>query len=508
MTTQSGPRIYRGLSRRERNGWVLGLTAPQAVAVLVLVFPMVWALSAGRLVQAGVAFVVCGALIALVVVPVRGRPAGRWVAHWLLYQFGLGAGWSRWQSAAAAGTPVEPEEPDLPGVLTRVRFSDGPPFKDHGRVCLAHDTADGRWAATARLEHGGVGLASDELRELLATRLGNMLRSTGQRGIIDRLSIYVRSVPDDGTEYEAYRVHNQVADAPGLAAEATDELTRTVGSVSVRHEVFLTASGREDVLRRPAQNAGGGTAGRAYVLYRALDGLDDPLKSLGAEHVRWLDASGMAEAIRTGFNPMASGVLNAGRLRTDGDGAGGTRLPMAAAGPTQAPAPQVRSYSHDGFTSVAYTALMPASGTTFGSLAPVLAIKSAGERRTLAIHYELASDAAARKDVRNQRFASGLVRELKSSRGFSRTAADDRQSGTATTQERAIDAGHGLTRVAVAASITVPADQSIEDHAARMENDLAGRFRLLRLELAQDSGFVTACIPVGIGLPRAKGGLL
>ena len=47
----------------------------------------------------------------------------------------------------------------------------------------------------------------------------------------------------------------------------------------------------------------------------------------------------------------------------------------------------------------------------------------------------------------------------------------------------------------------------MEDHAAWLENDAAGRVRLLRLELAQDSAFVAAALPVGIGLPRLRGAL-
>jgi hypothetical protein len=47
----------------------------------------------------------------------------------------------------------------------------------------------------------------------------------------------------------------------------------------------------------------------------------------------------------------------------------------------------------------------------------------------------------------------------------------------------------------------------VEDHAAWLENDAAGRVRLLRLELAQDSAFVSAALPVGIGLPRMRGAL-
>ena len=64
-----------------------------------------------------------------------------------------------------------------------------------------------------------------------------------------------------------------------------------------------------------------------------------------------------------------------------------------------------------------------------------------------------------------------------------------------------------MVRYTIAASVTVPADWNLEDHAAKLENDASGRFRLLRLELAQDSAFVAAALPVGIGLPRLRGAL-
>lgn len=283
-------RIYRGIARKERTGWIAGLSAAQACTVAALAVPVVWALSAGAWRNALVLAGVCGVLALLVIVPVRGRPAARWLAHWVLYQVGVLTGWSRWQSRAAAGMPVNPTEPDLPGVLTRMTFPDGPPYREGGRVCLVHDTAEGRWGATARLTHGGVGLISSETRELLARRLGTMLRSSGAHGIVDRLSIYVRSVPDDGTEYAVWRQRHQAADAPQLAIEATDELSRTVGAVSVRHEVFVTVSGTESALHKPASHAGGGIAGRAAVLYRALDGLEEPLKSLGVHSIQWADS--------------------------------------------------------------------------------------------------------------------------------------------------------------------------------------------------------------------------
>ncbi|WP_231104722.1 SCO6880 family protein [Haloechinothrix halophila] len=498
------PRIYRGLNRREHSGWIMGLTPVQVLVCIALSVPVLWTVSAGQFADAAILLLICGTIAALVMVPVRGRPALRWLWHLVLYQVGIVTGWSRWQSKAAAGASVDPDEPDLPGVLQRISFPDGPQFKDAGRVCLIHDTAEGRWGATARLTHSGVGMLSTEQCERLASRLGNLLLSLGHREVIDRMCLLVRTVPDDGTEYEVWRGDHEVPDAPGLSRQASNELDRTIGNVSVRHELFVTVSGPEAKLRKPAAAAGGGVAGRAHALYRVLDGLEDPLKALGVQTVEWLDGAGMAEALRTGFNPAARAVLATAHER----GVPGRGLEKAAAGPTEAPPPPPRSYTHDGFTSVAYTVLMPEAGTVFGSLGPLLAVRTAGERRTLAIHYEVLDSRRAHRAVQGNRFRSNVMTDWKRSKGFNTTAMDEREASGARAQERAVAAGHSVVRFAVAASVTVPRTWNIEDHAAHLENDASGRFRLLRLDLAQDSTFVVAVLPVGVGLPRQRGGLL
>lgn len=488
-------RVYRGLARRERAGWIMGLTPAQALTCVALAVPVLWSLSAGRFVDALVFVVGCGLVAGVVVVPVRGRPAFRWLWHFVRFQIGVMTLWSQWQSRAAMGLSAEQGEPDLPGALQRLSFPDGPPMRDQGRVCLIHDTVEARWGATARLTHSGVGMLSDEQCERLAARLGNLLLAVGQRGVVDRLSLLVRTVPDDGSEYEVWRTVHQVNDAPRLAVAATDELDASIGSVSVRHEVFVTVSGREDALRRPAAAAGGGIAGRAYVLYRVLDGLEDPLKALGARAVQWLSGANLAQAIRTGFNPAAAAAFTRDAHP----------FPLSAAGPTRAPAPAARSYTHDAFTTVSFAVLMPETGTTFGSFGPLLAVRTAGERRTLAVHYEVLDSRRAERSVRGHRFRSNVVTDWKRTKGFSATAADERTGSGAKAQERAVAAGHSLVRFTVAGSVTVPEHWNVEDHAARLESDAAGRFRLLRLELAQDSGFVVACLPVGLGLPRSRG---
>ncbi|WP_373324265.1 SCO6880 family protein, partial [Pseudonocardia alni] len=312
-----------------------------------------------------------------------------------------------------------------------------------------------------------------------------------------------RTVPDDGTEYSVWRDRHQRGDAPALARQVTAEIDRDVASVSVRTELFVTVSGTEEALRRPAKAAGGGITGRAYALYRLLEGVADGLRGLGVTSVTWLTSTGVAEAIKTGFNPAAAASLSFRHL-TSPDPDGTVGLPISQAGPALAPTPAARAYHHDGFSSVSYAVQPPESGTIFGSLGPLLAVRTAGERRTLAVHYEILSAAEGSRVVKSDRFRNNVLVDAKAARGFNTTEIDSRRQRGAREQEAAVAAGHAVVRYTVASSITVPADWNVEDHAARLENDASGRFRLLRLELAQDSAFVAAALPVGIGLPRQK----
>jgi hypothetical protein len=211
----------------------------------------------------------------------------------------------------------------------------------------------------------------------------------------------------------------------------------------------------------------------------------------------------MAAALRTGYNPATAAALAVERLC----GGGGPGLPLAAAGPTLAPTPAARAFHHDGFSTVSWAVLMPENGVGFGALGPLLAVRTAGERRTLAIHYEILSARASARAVQRQRYRANIIRDVKASRGFSTTAADQRTSSSSRDQEHAVAAGAAMVRFTVATSVTVPSSWPVEDHAARLENDATGRLRVLRLELAQDSAFVAAVLPVGIGLPQHRGGL-
>ena len=100
-TAPSGPRTYRGLNNREQTGWVLGVTPAQAFLGVLLATPVLLSAAGGDVPRALRWLLLDLPLAVLVVVPVRGRPALRWLLDLLLFQVGVLSGWSVFQSRAA-----------------------------------------------------------------------------------------------------------------------------------------------------------------------------------------------------------------------------------------------------------------------------------------------------------------------------------------------------------------------------------------------------------------------
>jgi len=485
--------------RKERLGWVFGLNLVQLAVVMAAVAPVLALMTMQRYRAAAIWLPVAGLIICLATVPIRNRVAVTWLGHWCKQATGAALQWSEFQSKAAAGQVVVAEEPDLPGPLTRFRFPDGPQLGEHGRVCLTHDTVEDRWGATARLSFRGVGLASAAECASLAEGLGNLAVSLNASRRINRMSLYVRTVPDDGTTYAAYRRANEVADVPEKVRIGAAQLARMTGSAAVCTEAFLHVSAKESTLRGRAKDAGGGVAGRGYALYPGLSGLTEPLAAMGVDAPAWLTGEGMAAALRTGFCPAAAAGVTQRAL----DGHGG--LPLAVAGPTRASGASGRVYYHDGYATVSFTLMMRESSLPFGALGPLLTVHRAGERRCVAVHYEVLETKAAQRIASRERGHTTVLRSFKASKGFGVKASDTRAQASAERQENAVAAGHALVRAAVVVSVTVPAEWNIAERADALENDIVGLFNPVRLDLVQDSAFVAACLPVGLGLHKLRG---
>jgi len=507
MTVQSAAAVRYGAWSRDRQGWFLGLGGGQLITVSVGGAPLLAAMGAQAWLVAVAWLPVWAVVVVLTVVPVRGRPAFRWALDSLHRAFGVVAGWSDWQSQAATGRAPDLAEADLPGVLSGIRTHDGPPTGMLlERPAVVQDNRERTWAVVARVTHAGIGLAETPERAGMGAGLALLLEGAAISELVSVLALQVRTVPDDGAERAAWQRRHLRADAPWLALAVNEQLGELMVQAGVRHETFVTVVVPEARIGRHAKEAGGGVDGRARVLYGVMGEVEAALRgAFGASAVQWLDTPALAAAVRTGFAPGdRAGLVAAGLAAADDPGVAAV-LPMGAAGPSSAPAAEVRHYAHDAWNTATATVLLPDKGAVMGALAPVLTPTSPGERRCLTVFYEPISHAAAERMIGNDAMSSGLATELRRKGGFVQRASHRRDADRVAGQDLRLADGNALVRVAIAAAVTVPNTWSIADYGRRLESNITGAgFKPLRLDLAQDSGMAAACIPLGIGLPRRR----
>ena len=479
---------------------ILGLAAVPALAFLQA---QAWLWFLGALLLWAV-MLVCMA------VPIKERPLWLWLGHSVMHLVGKATKADEWQAGAtgAALTKEEADTLDLPGALQHFEVFDGPVHaaSDMRRLCVMKDPA-GAWVMVAKVTHPGLSLTDPDAGDRYADALGDMLAAVSRgMSLPHRVSIYVRTVPDDGAERAAWRREHLPSDVPERAARDADAIEQSVLSQSISHEVYVAIRFQEDDIAAEARSSGRGLAGRMTVMYRALPEMTSLLTGMGCDSVVWLGKGDVAAVIRTGFNPAAVSALQVARTAKAQGHDAFTDVHPAAAGPSAAPSPHARYYSHDGFHSAAYSLILPELGTRVGSLGPLLTPGAMGERRALALHYEPYDDKSATRAAESQSTNAFLQSELKEKRGF-RVGARSRKlrRQTANTEE-ILAAGHTLTRVTGVAVVTVPTSMSIETHMALMEASARRRkFELMRLDLAQPLGFISGVLPVGVGMPKRKG---
>lgn len=505
MTGEQGPIRYGGWSR-DRHGWIFGLGAAAWVMILLAGLPLLLAAGTHRWPLAAAWLPIWAVLIVLVTVPVRGRPAARWATDCLLRGIGAVTGWSAWQAHAATGQVDDLAEADLPGVLSGIRVHDGPPFGPHLiRPAIIADQRAQQWSAIARITHPGIGLADEQTRARLGAGLAELLEATTSSELVSLVALQVRTIPDDGAERNAWQRTHLRTDAPPIALAVTAELSTALTQAGVRHEALLTICVPERRIARHAREAGGGVDGRARVLYSVMAQIEAQLLGpVGCTGVSWLDSPALAAAIRTGFAPGERARLTATTLATGTSARGG--LPMAAAGPSVAPAPEQRHYHHDAWQTVSCTVLLPDKGAIMGALAPVITPTVAGERRCLTLFLEPIAHHRADRMVGTEAMSADLAAEVRRKSGFAIRATQRRDAARVQGQDVRLADGRALVRAAMAAAVTVPDSWPIADYGRRLEAAITtSGFTPLRLDLAQDTGFAAACIPLGVGLPRRRG---
>jgi hypothetical protein len=493
---------------KDRAGWFFGLTGLQLAVLLAAGVP-VWLTVNASAWGWLLLWVPVWLLVALlVVVPVRGWSAAQWVGVLILHALGRSRGWTRWQSKVTTGAADDLGESDLPGVLAGVQIHDGPPYAHTmTRVAVIQDHARRTWAATARIEHPGLGLTEPEARDRMGAGLAELCEAATRTELVDLVAVQVRTVPDDGAERADWVTTHRRPDAPALARQVNHLLTDQLMPASVRTEAFVTVVIGEDRIARTAKRAGGGVAGRARILYGALAEIEARLLGpIGCRRVTWLDTPALAVAVRTGFEPADRATLNAAALAARHHPGLATGVPVAAAGPTTAEV-ELRQYRHGDWATITDTILLPDQGALLGALAPVLVPSEAGERRSLTVFYAPVSRRAADRITGREEMSAVTGSELRARTGRLERAKERRAIGRVKATDEKLARGRSLVRAAAAVSVTAPRTWPTAEIGRRLDASvrLAG-YVPQRLDGAQDAAFAAATIPLGIGPANRRTG--
>ncbi len=489
---------------RDRIGWFFGLRAWQLAAVSVSTLPVFWAIQRQAWLSMLLFSLVWAVVVLVTAVQVKGRPMLGWLWALVCFTVGAATGARRFTARAAQGRATNPEQVDLPGVLAGVEIHDGPPTGAAARrVALVQNHAAHTWAVTCAVTHPGIGMSDVDERSRQAAGLSSLVDATARAELADELIVQVRTVPDDGAERSIWVEQHRRPATQGLSRQVNDDLHRSLSRASVRTEAFVTIVVPETRLARAARHSGGGLAGRARVLGSVMAEVEAALRGgLSMTQVSWLTSPELALACRSGFAPGDRAGIVQALAEHQHDPGVEAGVPWAMAGPSGAEA-TVRHYSHDAWNSISATVMLPANGAALGALAPVLTPDEAGERRSYMVCFPILTQQRAERHSDSAEFAADMGGELRRRAGVKAKARHRNDAAKAHGVDEKLARGAALMRPYAVCTVTAPKTVAIADYGRRLDASIRrSGFAPLRLDLAQDAGFLASTIPLGLGLTR------
>lgn len=484
-----------------KEGVIWGLTVPQLMFLSTATFPAWLAISGQRWLAALAWVPVWAVLVFLVVVPLGGRSAVGWLSAAAAFSMAGLAGWSGFRSKARTGSLRNLDELDMPGTLAAVEVLEGPPVGlDQRRIAVIKNSSARSWALTARIDHDGIAMVSEETRNRFADGLTELLDTAGRGELIAEIHLMVRTGPDDCTERELWLRDHLAADAPVTSVATQIEHLHWSRS-GVRTEAFLTIVVPESRISREARHLGGRLDGR----FNALMSLADEIAAvvtgpMGARSIGWLTSPELAQAVRLGFAPGDRPGLveaTAEAQRTPGVAAD---VPWGLAGPSEATT-AARHYRHDAWASVTSTVKLPERGAPMGLWWHVLAPSEPFEYRSVAVVFPIEKQSAADRQAAQQEFGQSLGQGLKDRLGVRTGAKDHRRQARLDQVEVQLALGATLSHPYALCCVTVPGTAPVAEFGRRLDAAIRrGGMAPQRLDMAQDLAFVAATIPLGISL--------
>ncbi|MDF4254546.1 SCO6880 family protein [Streptomyces sp. WMMB303] len=504
------PTTYSGW-QSERSGFIGNLSGAGFVLVAAASVVALIPLYLRSLSGAFIALPLAAVLLLLAYGRVLGLTADQWITLAVRHQIAVATSRNLFFSGLFAPRAKDGHQPmDLPGSLARLHLLDAPDGMG-GQLGIMHNPVDNTYTAVCRVSHPGLALVDTERQNARVGAWAAVLRSQCKEdGVITRIAVHQRSLPDDGAALRSWTERHLSEDAPAPAVEALDQLMAGAGPAATIRETYLSVTLSAFRARLAIKGSGGGQRGAAAVLVRELNALQPALSSAGLQVAEWLDPRGVAQAIRTAYDPEAH-VMLAERNNAAATVPGWQGTPRGVdpgvAGPAAAES-QWGVYRHDGAWTVSYQVRgFPQSEVYATFLQPLLKPRS-NARRSLSLVYEPIGPGKARKELARERTKREAARGLRAKTGRAESEDERRESITARSQDVARAAGHGVVRLTALVAVTVLDLEQLEIACADLQADAsAAGLELRRVWGAQDDAFAASALPLGHGLPDRRVGI-
>ncbi|MFJ4343021.1 SCO6880 family protein [Streptomyces sp. NPDC088915] len=503
------PALYGGW-QSERSGFMgnlsglgFALVAAAAVIALIPIYTRSWG-------SAFFALPLAAVLLLLAYGRVLGLSADEWIILAVRHQIAVATNRNLFFSGAFAPRTKDGTQPmDLPGRLARLHLleaSDGL----GGQIGIMHNPVDNTYTAVCRITFPGLALIDTERQNIRVKGWAAFLRSQCKEdGAITRISVHQRSLPDDGAALRSWTERHTSPDAPAAAVQALDELMEGAGPAATIRETYLSITLSASRARLAVKGAGGGQIGAAAVLVREINAMAGSLSSAGLQVVEWLPPRGVAQTIRTAFDPEAQLALSARNTAADDpqwEGAAkGVDPELAGPAATET---IWGLYRHDGAWTVSYQVRgFPQSEVYATFLQPLLRPRS-NARRSLTLVYEPIGPAKARQELAREKTKRDAARKLRAKTGRAESEDERREAETARAQDAARASGHGVVRLTALIAVTVTDLEQLETACAELQADASSAgLEIRRVWGAQDDAFTVAALPLGQGLPDRRVGI-
>ncbi|MFF2025074.1 SCO6880 family protein [Streptomyces sp. NPDC058171] len=481
-TTPVAPATVK-FPHRSRRGVLLGLTAPQLVAVALTGLLLLAVLMSTGVPGALKLIPLWTVILAVVFVRYRGRSLADWAPIALRYATRRAKGQLVWLTRPSA-RPRREGLLHLPGTAASLRVITSP----DRRTGAVHDPHLGTLTAVVRVASRAFALLDPAAQNHNVAGWGRTLAALSRTGHIARVQVLERTVPDSGDALQRY--WSEYGD-PGthLAGPVYTDLLTAAGPAAAPHESYVAIALDLKAARRLINQAGGGLTGAFSVLTQLTATFDQSVRNAGLTPGGWLTAGEIAAVIRTAYDPKAGAALD---QWSPGDRPGAD---PAAAGPVVLVENADRIETDSAHHATFWIENWPRIETSAGFLHQLLF--TSGVRRTLSLTYAPKGLDAALKDVQRKKatvIADAAERQRK---GQVDSEEDNVEYADIKNRERELIAGHA--DVALTGLVTVSADtpDQLNSACAAIETAAVAALVDLRpLTWQQAEAFTNAALPL------------